>query len=113
MKKENLEVKAMALYSLTTEIKKLTEEAEELKKELRLKMDEPIEMINGMTCKKVTNVTPILDNKKTYKRLTFDEICSCTKPILSEDRKVLDESALEYCTSEVKAIDCIKFVETK
>jgi hypothetical protein len=110
MKKEMIE-KAMRLYDLTNQIKEATKEADEIKKDLRLEMTEPIEF-NDVVCKKVTQVTPTIDNQKLYNMINPKDYVKVTKVLIGELKKMLGDEyddVIDKIATEWIATDCIKF----
>lgn len=113
MGKNQLLATAGLLYAANLEIKRLTELADGYKRDLRENIPEEGLDIGTAICKKVTQTTPEINNKKLYKLLTFEELIIATKPIMAEIKKVLDEEVIEKCATGWKTTECIKFYPAK
>jgi hypothetical protein len=116
---KNLIEKAVALYELNQQIKALTDEADALKKTLRLEMTDELVLTDiGMICKKVAQTAPVIDNEKLYKKLTMEELVVATKPVLGELKKIYtDKDEYDEVIEEVAAswtvTECIKYAAIK
>lgn len=115
--KKNLLEKAVALFDLSEKIKQLTEEAEVIKKDLRLNLAEAITLPNGVICSITDKVTPVFNNEKLYGLMTHEEICTATKPLVGELKKIfpdtyddiLDTDAVDH----LEVIKCVTFTKPK
>ena len=108
--------KAKELYKLTTTIKALTEKADALKNELREEIPTDGLDLGKVVCKVTKNISPVINNQKLYRRLTTKEIEQCTKPVISELKKLYPveteyNELMDAVAETWNEIKCIKFFQ--